>query len=341
MLLLGCALALVLVLAFAVISSGHDVSNAIAIPVRHRALTPRTALGLGSALNALGAVLAAAMLPWDNGFLASALPYREPAVLLLVLCCALAASIGWALLTWRWGLPASMGAALISALIGAGLGARLTGLIHQPPPITSSVIGLVVLVLLAPVVAFALGWLLVVPAVRTASRFEAAQVTTAARVAMVIGSSAGNLSHGIVHGQRMLILLAAVPLAAGLTSRQDLGAWWMTTAAALALAAGSLLGGWPIARTISSRMVRPDALRGATAQAVASALILPAALGSELQLSTSQTTASAVLGAGENQRFRSTHLRVVSRVLACWLLTVPVCGLTAGILVTATSPLLG
>lgn len=341
MLLLGSALAILMVLAFAVISSGHDISNAIAIPVRHRALTPRTALALGSALNALGAILAAAMLPWDNGFLASALPYQEPAVLLLVLCCALASSIGWALLTWRWGLPASMGAALISALIGAGLGARLTGLIQHPPPITSSVIGLVVLVLLAPVVAFALGWLLVIPAVRTASRFEAAQVTTAARVVMVIGASAGNLSHGMVHGQRVLILLAAVPLASGLTDLEDGGGWWIAAAAALALAAGSLLGGWPIARTISSRMVRPDALRGATAQGVASALILPAAMGSELQLSTSQTTASAVLGAGENQKFRSMNLRVVRRVLLCWLLTVPVCALTAGILLTATSPLLG
>ena len=60
MLLAASAAVLVLALAFAVISSGHDVSNAIAMPVRHRALTAGTALVMAAVLNVLGVALVAA-----------------------------------------------------------------------------------------------------------------------------------------------------------------------------------------------------------------------------------------------------------------------------------------
>ena len=63
MLLAASAAVLVLALAFAVISSGHDVSNAIAMPVRHRALTARTALVMAAVLNVLGVALVALLVP--------------------------------------------------------------------------------------------------------------------------------------------------------------------------------------------------------------------------------------------------------------------------------------
>ena len=63
MLLAASAAVLVLALAFAVISSGHDVSNAIAMPVRHRALTARTALVMAAVFNVLGVALATTSSP--------------------------------------------------------------------------------------------------------------------------------------------------------------------------------------------------------------------------------------------------------------------------------------
>lgn len=341
MLLAGTAAVLVLALAFAVISSGHDVSNAIAVPVRHRALTARTALVVAAVLNILGVGLAVLLVPTQQAaeHLETLLP--DPRTGLLVLASALIVSIGWALLTWRRGLPASMGATLTSSLVAASLTAGALGLATYPPS-ADWPLGLMLLpVLVGPLVAFALAWVLLIPVVHLASRFEADQVTLSARVALAIGATAVNLGHGVIHGPRMIALLTAVvglSGVSGLEAPESHGA--IAAVVALCLAGGSLLGGWQIARTISSRMVRPDAVRGATAQAVAGALLLPVALGSDLQMSTSQTTTAAVLGAGVNQRFRSTHHVVVLQVLACWVLTVPVCAAASAVLVTAASPLL-
>lgn len=335
------AAVLVLALAFAVISSGHDVSNAIAVPVRHRALTARTALVMAAALNVLGVGLAVLLVPLQQvtEHLQTLLP--DPRTGLLVLACSLIVSIGWSLITWRRGLPASMGATLTSSLVAASLTAAALGLASFPPR-AEWPLGLMLLpVLVGPLLAFALAWALLIPVVHLASRFEADQVTLGARVALAIGASAVNLGHGVIHGPRMIALLTAVVGLSGMSSMEGpetSGA--IAAIVAVCLAGGSLLGAWQIARTISSRMVRPDAVRGATAQAVAGALLLPVALGSDLQMSTSQTTTAAVLGAGVNQRFHSTHHVVVVQVIGCWIVTIPMCAAASAVLVAAASPLL-
>ncbi|WP_144794841.1 inorganic phosphate transporter [Kocuria palustris] len=341
MLLAATVVALLLAVAFAVISSGHDVSNAIAVPVRHRALGPRTALWLAAALNAVGVGLAMLLMPVHELTARGAqlMPARGPG--LLIVCSALVVSIGWALETWRRGMPVSMGATLTSALLGASAASAAIGLAPAGVDSAQLLLRLFIPVLVGPLAAFALAWLVLIPVVHVASRFEADQVTMGARAALAIGSTAVNLSHGALHGPRMIALITAIVLSTGAVAAEAPALpISVALAVALALAGGSLLGGWHIARTISSRMVRPDAVRGATAQLVAGALVLPVALGSDLELSTSQTTSSAVLGAGINQRFRSTHHVVVVRILLCWLLTVPVCALASAVLVTAASPLL-
>lgn len=341
MLLAASAAVLVLALAFAVISSGHDVSNAIAMPVRHRALTARTALVMAAVLNVLGVALVALLVPMQQATenLETLLP--DPRTGLLVVASALIVSIAWALLTWQRGLPASMGATLTSSLLAASLTAGALGLTSYPPS-SAWPLGLLLLpVVLGPLVAFALSWVLLIPVVHLASRFEADQVTLSARVVLAIGATAINLGHGVIHGPRMIALVTAVAGLSGLSALEaPEAAVAMAVVVALCLAGGSLLGGWQIARTISSRMVRPDAVRGATAQAVAGALLLPVALGSDVQMSTSQTTAAAVLGAGVNQRFRSTHHVVVAQVIGCWIITIPACAAASAVLVTAASPLL-
>ena len=48
---------ILLTLAFTVINGFHDASNAVALPVRFNALTPRVALWMGAVFNLVGALL--------------------------------------------------------------------------------------------------------------------------------------------------------------------------------------------------------------------------------------------------------------------------------------------
>ena len=83
-----------------------------------------------------------------------------------------------------------------------------------------------------------------------------------------------------------------------------------------------------------------DPFRGAVAQGVAGSLLFLGGTLIPVPMSTSQTTAAAILGAGRQQRFHTVNVRVVRRVLVVWVLTVPACGVLSGTLLLALSPLL-
>lgn len=333
--------ALILTVGYALVNSFHDVPNATAIPVRHRALTPRAALILAALLNILGVVAAAIMLPLaDLDLFVTDL--IDPAPALGVIVCALLTTIGWDLLTWWWGLPSSSTSAFTGAVLGASVAVGWVGLTAELPLDMSTFWHLAVPVLLAPVVAFVIAWLLVIPAVRGLRHVEANQVRLLARVGMVVGSTGTNVGHGLFHGQRVLLLLLTIPAIGGFTTgNSDSALPAAVVVTALAFAIGSLFGAWRIARTISTRMVGTDALRGGIAQVVSGLLLFAGGITSGVTLSTSQTTTAAVLGTGTNQKYRSTNHRIVGQILVCWVLT-PVVGAVLGAtLVLAISPLLG
>lgn len=333
--------ALLLTLGYALVNSFHDVPNATAIPVRHRALSPRAALTLAALLNVLGVVAAGIMLPLADLDL-FVMDLIDPAPALGVIICALLTTIGWDLLTWWWGLPSSSTAALTGGMLGASVAVGWVGLTSEVPLEMDTFWHLVVPVFLGPVLAFSISWLLMIPAVRGLRHVEANQVRLISRVTMVVGSTGTNVGHGLFHGQRVLLLLITIPAIGGLTAGPAQGALgWAVAVTAAAFAIGSLFGAWRIAHTISSRMVGTDALRGGIAQGVSGLLLFAGGITSGVSLSTSQTTAAAVLGAGTNQKYRSTNHRLVSKVLLCWFLTPVVSAVVAGTLALAISPLLG
>ncbi|KAA9394146.1 inorganic phosphate transporter [Kocuria coralli] len=334
-------IALILTVGYALVNSFHDVPNATAIPVRHRALSPVLALMLAAGLNVVGVVAATILLPLAHIEPMVVEPI-DPAPALGVIICTLLTTIGWDLLTWWWGLPASTTSAFMGGIVGATVALGWVDLTADLP-LDAGLLGhLVVPVILAPLVAFALAWVLVIPSVRGLRHVEADQVRLLARVGMVVGSTGTNVGHGLFHGQRVLLLMITIPAIGGLTAGPiDEALPWAMAVTATAFAVGSLLGAWRIARTISSRMVSTDALRGGVAQGVSGLLLFAGGLAGGVSMSTSQTTAAAVLGTGTNQKYRSTNYRVVGKVLLCWLLTAPVCAVVAGTLVLALSPLLG
>jgi PiT family inorganic phosphate transporter len=331
----------VLGLLLAAVSTGvngfHDAPNALALPVRARALTPRVGLVLSALVNVVG-VLTAGYLLADWVFVAAPVPYGVVGSATLV--CALATTVAWNLLTWWLGMPSSSTTALAGGLVGALLGAHAVGLGSGNPLTAETLRAIATPLIVAPLVAYGLAWVLVVPLVHLLRHSEPAATTYRSRLVLATGAAAVSFGHGLNHGRRAawvfttLLLCAGVPVSAGHPEP------WILLLVAGGLAVGTLFGGWRIAYTLSSRMVTIDPFRGAVAQGVAGSLLFLGGTLIPVPMSSSQTTAAAVLGAGRQQRFHTFNTRVVRRVLIVWALTVPVCALVSGTFFLALSPLL-
>lgn len=327
---------LVLAGGFTVVTGFHDASNAVALPVRFNALTPRVALIMGAAFNLAGALTVgwalSRLIPLD-------FPVPPGPLGAAVLVCSLLTAIGWSLLTWWWAMPSSATVALGGGIVGALLGGSAVDLLPGRPLSPAGLWDLLLPVVVAPAVAFVLARLLVGPAVHLVRHHAPSTVKTRSGVVQATGSAAIHFGHGIQHGRRAIWVFALL-LAYG-TGQPGAGIpWWLPLLVGSCLAGGTLLGGWRIAYTLSSRLVTIDPLRGAVAQTVSGALLFVGGFIAPLTLSTSQTSSAAILGAGAGQRFRTVYHRTLVRVLLTWLLTVPVCALVSATLLLALSPAL-
>lgn len=322
-------LVLLLVTGLGVLIGVRDAPNAVALAVRYRALTPRAALALAATLNAVGVVLGALVPALALGT-APAVSERSPATLLVVGVAA-AVGIAWGVLLWRRRIPASTTHALLAALAGGHLatgsapGTALDPALHQE-------FGTEVLLSLAisPLLAWGIARLLAPAVVRIGTTGATVNVQHRARVSLAVSTGLSSLGHGVQAAQRLCVLwllaLAAGGWPGALTPTSTVVA---AAVFAVAVGAGTLGGGWRIARTLTERLVVLDPLRAAVAAAVPAALLFVGSFLLHLPLSSSHTVTAGIVGAGQTQSFASVRWPTVLSVLAWWVATPLVCGAAA------------
>lgn len=331
-------LALVVLFAgtYAFINGFHDVSNSVATSVRTRALTPAVAVVLAAVFNLTGALLSTALaLVLADRFIQ--LPEGTPGLGILI--AGLLAACGWGLWTWWRRMPSSSTHALVGGIVGSGAASTLVGGPNIAESYRVLLQQIVLPLLLSPLVAFALAYLLVFPATWLMRYSSPRRGDAGNRIAQSVFTSAFSLGHGMQDGQRTMAVIVLALVAAGYSSDTGIP-FWVQVFSGTALAAGSLFGGWRISHTLGNRLVRIDPLRGMSATAVSSSMLFMGALWLQIPLSSTQTMTSAIVGAGSNQRFATVRFIQLREVLVTWLTTAPVTAVLGGILFLAISPLL-
>jgi PiT family inorganic phosphate transporter len=135
-------------------------------------------------------------------------------------------------------------------------------------------------------------------------------------------SAALAFSHGANDAQKSVGVIAALLVADG-----RLGALsspvWATIACALALTAGTALGGWSIVDTVGRRIFRIHPIDGVASSTASAGVIFSASLVGA-PVSTTQVVASSVLGIGAGRRrWRHVNWAIVQHIALGWLITMP------------------
>ncbi|MDD7834517.1 MULTISPECIES: inorganic phosphate transporter [Paenarthrobacter] len=320
---------------FAFLNGFRDVSNAVALSTRTRALTPSVAVLLAAVFNFVGAMLSGTFV---LAFTQSWITLPQGTGGLTMLASALAASILWGVYAWWRGIPLSSTNSLVGGLIGAGGASILVGG-NSLGGVDGIVLTQVVLPLvLSPLIAFGAAYLLVWPVTWAARYTQPNVVNRRFRRAQAVSSAAVAFGHGLQDGQRTAAVIFLAVVAAGLSGGDELPLWILLLTAAM-LTAGTLLGGWRISHTLGHKLIRVDPLRGFVAQTLTSVMLFVGAIGFQLPLSTTHTLTASVLGGGINQRFHTVNRRLVRRILMFWVATPLITAAAAFILELAFSPL--
>jgi inorganic phosphate transporter, PiT family len=313
----------VIALGFDFTNGFHDTANAIATSVGTRAVTPRTAVVVAAVANLAGAFVTTAVATnVAKGIIDANLATLQ------TLLAALLGAIAWNLLTWWFGLPSSSSHALIGGLVGAALaqsgaeGVLWHGLAHK----------VVIPALLAPAIAFAGGFLLLLliywvfswihPGIANRG-FRLGQLGTGTWVAFTHGSNDAQKTMGV-------IALALVLHSGGDVSELTIPTW-VKVSAGLAIGLGTYAGGWRIIRTLGQRVFKMEPESGFAAQAAAGTTIYLATRYG-YPLSTTHVISGAVMGAGATRRLSAVRWGVAGNIVIAWVLTIPAAAAVAALI---------
>jgi PiT family inorganic phosphate transporter len=315
------ALVVVVALMFDFTNGFHDTGNAMATSIATRALKPRTAVALSAVLNLVGAFLSLAVAATIAKGIVDAGVITLPVVL-----AGLVGGIVWNLITWLFGIPSSSSHALVGGMVGAVLAAVGTSGVLW----TGVVAKVLIPALLAPIVAIVVAsvgtWLVArltrgVPRDVTSRGFRWGQVGSASLVSLAHGTNDAQKSMGII----LLALIAggAVPADSGVP-------FWVILSCALAMAAGTYLGGWRIIRTLGKGLVEIDSRQGMAAETSSAAVIL---LSSHFgfSLSTTHVATGSILGSGVGMPGAKVRWGVAGRMFVAWGVTLPAAGLVGAL----------
>ncbi|NLS09786.1 inorganic phosphate transporter [Nesterenkonia sp. MY13] len=315
----------------------HDVPNSIAVPVRTRALTPKIAVRVAAAFNAVGVLLALPLgvylYSWFD------FPDMDPALTLTVVLSSLISVLAWNLFTYFRGMPTSTTHGLLAGFLGAVLAAVLLDDISAEAVLAMPWFTPLLILLVSPLVAFAVAYLMVFIAVRISRGEDPDAVNRVSRGLQSVSVGVTSVGTGLQQGQRFAFVLFIALTAADVADP----AGWMGYAFiifAILIGVGAWHGGWRIGHVLAHRLVAIDPLRGMVLTTATSGLLFIGSLAIALPLSTSLTAASTIMGAGSNQRFATVNWRQFRRIVLYWAVTPILVGVAAAILTLAASPLL-
>ncbi|MEG8180692.1 inorganic phosphate transporter [Nocardia terpenica] len=303
----------------------HDTANAMATSIATGALGPRTAVVLSGGLNLVGAFLSVEVAATVAEGIVRLNEVSGPALLEIVFA-GLVGGILWNLLTWLFGLPSSSSHALFGGLIGATIaGLGWHGVIWSAGKqgvLTKIVVPAVLAPVVAALVAAVGTWLVY----RLTRGSEEKVVTRGFRWGQVGSASLVSLAHGTNDAQKTMGIIFLALIAYGSAKPSDALPLWVIVACAVAIAAGTSLGGWRIIRTLGKGLVDITPPQGLAAESTSAAIILTSAHFG-LPLSTTQTVTGAILGTGLGRPGAEVRWTVLGRMVVAWVLTLPLAGL--------------
>jgi PiT family inorganic phosphate transporter len=295
----------------------HDAANSIATVVSTRVLAPSTAVIWAAFFNFIAFAVFGLHVAntIGTGIVDTAIIDTH------VIFGALTGAIVWNVITWGLGLPSSSSHALIGGLAGAGIAkAGLAAVVFGGLGKTAA--GIV----LSPLLGFVLAQLLVVAVAWLNLRSTPFAVDRRFRVLQLASASLYSLGHGGNDAQKTMGIIAVLLYSQGMLSGEFHVPFWVVISCQLAMALGTLMGGWRIVHTMGSRITHLKPIQGFCAE-TGGAITLFLATGLGIPVSTTHTITGAIVGVGAARRTAAVRWHIAQRIVVAWVVTLPAAAL--------------
>jgi PiT family inorganic phosphate transporter len=330
-------------LIFDYINGFHDAANSVATIVATKVLSPFQAVLWAAFFNFIAAI-PLLMNPEQAGVAKTVgagmvdLKYVTEYVILA----GLLGAIVWDLITWYFGLPTSSSHALIGGYAGAAM--AKVAFLHGPDHILDAIVAAgwirtTLFIVVAPLLGMALAMTLMTMLYWAFRSATPKHMDEWFRRLQLVSAALFSYSHGANDAQKTMGIITGVLVAANYLDHFRVEPW-VIFSAHLAIALGTMTGGWRIVHTMGSRLTQLKPRGGFCAEtAGAIAILFPTYLS--IPVSTTHVITGAIAGVGATQRPKAVRWRVATNILWAWILTMPASAAVGGICYLIISMVVG
>ncbi|ABE43623.1 inorganic phosphate transporter [Polaromonas sp. JS666] len=311
-----------LAIAFDFMNGFHDAANSIATVVSTGVLKPGQAVVFAAAFNLIAIFVFHLSVAATVGK-----GIVQPGVVdTHVVFGALTGAITWNFVTWYYGIPSSSSHALIGGIVGAVIAKAGAGSL-----VSAGILKTVLFIFVSPLLGFLLGSLMMVLVAWVCRRATPSKVDGWFRRLQLVSAGAYSLGHGGNDAQKTIGIIWMLLIATGYASASDAAPpGWTIVSCYLAIAAGTMFGGWRIVKTMGQKITKLKPVGGFCAE-TGGALTLFLATGLGIPVSTTHTITGAIVGVGSTQRASAVRWGVAGNIVWAWIFTIPASAFVAAI----------
>jgi len=310
---------IVVALAFDFLNGMNDAANSIATIVSTRVLRPQYAVAWAAFFNFVAFMFFGLHVAETVGRGI----VEADVVNSRVIFGALSGAIIWQVITQRLGIPSSSSHALIGGLVGAGIAKAGINAV-----VWSGVIKTVSAIILSPGLGMLLALFLMLMVSWIFVRSTPHGSDNIFRRVQFVSASFYALGHGGNDAQKTMGIIAVLLYSQGVLGKDFYVPFWVVIACQIAMAAGTLGGGWRIVRTMGSRITRLTPMQGVCAETAGSVMLFGATyLG--IPVSTTHTITGSIIGVGAAKKVSAVRWAVAKEIVTAWIVTIPASSLLA------------
>ncbi len=311
-----------LALAFDFMNGFHDAANSIATVVSTGVLKPAHAVLFAAFFNFIAIFVFHLSVAATVGK-----GIVQPGIVdTHVVFGALVGAITWNVLTWYYGIPSSSSHALIGGIVGAVIAKAGSGAL-----LSAGIMKTVAFIFVSPMLGFLLGSLMMLLVSWTFRRTAPSRVDSWFRRLQLVSAGAYSLGHGGNDAQKTIGIIWMLLIATGYTAAGDKAPpGWVIISCYVAIAAGTMFGGWRIVKTMGQKITKLKPVGGFCAE-TGGAITLFMATAMGIPVSTTHTITGAIVGVGSARRASAVRWGVAGNIVWAWIFTIPASAFVAAV----------
>lgn len=357
-----------LALIFDYINGFHDAANSIATIVSTKVLTPFQAVLWAALWNFAAFFIAAYIIGEFKIGNTIAKTVNENFITLEVIFSGLMAAIAWNLLTWWFGIPSSSSHTLIGGFLGAALMHAFMSdyhavtlaqpnlgwwetvkeaanqVTHQSVVKFDKVIPIFLFIFMAPIIGMIISIIITLIIVHLYKRSNPYKADKSFKRLQLASSALFSLGHGLNDAQKVMGIIGAAVIYYHVNMLQDSQYLdipsaerfnyfaqhyiWVPLVSFIAIALGTMSGGWKIIKTMGTKITKVTSLEGVSAE-TAGAITLFITDHFGIPVSTTHTITGSIIGVGLTKRISAVRWGITVSLLWAWVLTIPISAIVA------------